>query len=128
VIIGIPSAAGLSDIPWPTMNGRTKKSAASSAGSAPDFQAPESSDGHRPTLQAEIGLSGDDDTTPDNAAPVILDWPAELPAQDAAIRKLLPTIGQDPESLAACFGRKNKQRTDQITGILATLKALGHIV
>ncbi len=119
MIIGIPSAAGLSDIPWPTMNGRTKKSAASSAGSAPDFQAPESSDGHRPTLQAEIGLSGDDDTTPDNA---------ELPAQDAAIRKLLPTIGQDPESLAACFGRKNKQRTDQITGILATLKALGHIV
>ena len=35
---------------------------------------------------------------------------------------------QDPETLAACFGRKNKKRTDQITGILATLKALGHIV
>ena len=53
--------------------------------------------------------------------------PGGLPAQVAAIRKLLPTIGQDPESLAACFGRKNKKRTDQITGILATLKALGHI-
>jgi hypothetical protein len=29
--------------------------------------------------------------------------------------------------LAACFGRKFRKRTDQITGILATLKALGHI-
>ena len=93
----------------------------------PDFQAPASSDGHRPTLQSEIGLSGDDDTTPETAAPVILDWPGELPAQVAAVRKLLPTVGQDPESLAACFGRKNKKRTDQITAILATLKALGLI-
>ncbi len=91
----------------------------------PDFQAPSSSDGHRPTLQSEIGLSGDDDTTPETAAPVILDWPAELPAQVAAVRKLLPTVGQNPESLAACFGRKNKKRTDQITAILATLKSLG---
>ena len=89
----------------------------------PDFQAP----GATTTQQSEIGLSGDDDTTPETAAPVILDWPAELPAQVAAVRKLLPTIGQDPESLAACFGRKNKKRTDQITAILATLKALGHI-
>jgi len=54
-------------------------------------------------------------------------WPAELPAQVAAINKLIPTIGQDPETLAACFGRKNKKRTDQINAILATLKALGHI-
>lgn len=81
-----------------------------------------------PATQSEIGLFTDDDTTPETAAPVIiLDWPAELPAQVAAINKLLPSIGQDPETLAACFGRKNKKRTDQITGILATLKALGHI-
>ena len=89
----------------------------------PDFQAP----GAATAQQSEIGLSGDDDTTPETAAPVILDWPAELPVQVAAVRKLLPTVGQDPESLAACFGRKNKKRTDQITAILATLKALGHI-
>ena len=31
------------------------------------------------------------------------------------------------ERLAASFGRKNNKRTDQITAILATLKALGHI-
>jgi hypothetical protein len=91
----------------------------------PDYQAPGSSDDHRPTLQTEIGLSDDDDGTP--AAPVMLDWPADLPAQVAAVRKLLPTAGQDSETLAACFGRKSKKRSDQITGILATLKALGHI-
>lgn len=64
-----------------------------------------------------------------------LAWPEGLPAQVAILRKLLPTIGQDLESgsvelaerLSACFGRKAKKRTDQITGILATLKALRHI-
>jgi hypothetical protein len=89
----------------------------------PDYQAP----GAAPATQSEIGLSTDDDTTPDTATATILDWPTELPAQVAAINKLIPTIGQDPETLAACFGRKNKKRTDQITIILATLKALGHI-
>jgi hypothetical protein len=95
----------------------------------PDFQAPASSDGHRPTLQSEITLSEDDATTPDTAAPVaLLDWPPELPAQVAALRKLLPTVGPDPEALAACFGRKNKKRQDQITSILETLRSLGHIL
>ena len=54
-------------------------------------------------------------------------WPAELPAQVAAVRKLLPTTGTDPEILSASFGRKNKKRSDQITAILATLRALGLI-
>jgi hypothetical protein len=89
----------------------------------PDFQAP----GAATAKQSEIGLSEDDDLTPEPAVAVILDWPAELPTQVAALRKLLPTIGQDPEVLAACFGRKNKKRADQINGILATLKALGLI-
>jgi hypothetical protein len=89
----------------------------------PDFQAP----GADTAQQSEIGLTEDDEAAPETAAPVILDWPAELPAQVAALRKLLPSVGQDPETLVGCFGRKNKKRTDQITGILATLKALGHI-
>jgi len=88
----------------------------------PEFQAP----GTATAQQTEIGLA-DDDTTPDTAAPVVLDWPAELPAQVAALRKLLPSVGQDPEALTACFGRKSKKRVDQITAILDTLKALGHI-
>jgi len=95
----------------------------------PDYQAPSSSDGHRPTLQSEIeGVDNSSTETPAHrSAETPATWPAELPAQVAAINKLIPTIGQDPETLAACFGRKNKKRTDQITGILATLKTLGHI-
>ena len=88
----------------------------------PDYQAP----GADTAQQTEIGLS-DDDSTPDTTVPVILDWPAELPAQVVAIRKLLPTVGQAPDALAACFGRKSQKRTTQITVILDTLKALGHI-
>ena len=77
--------------------------------------------------QTEIALPDDDDATPDTAAPVMLDWPADLPAQVAAVRKLLPAVGQAPETLSACFGRKSAKRTAQITAILATLRALGLI-
>jgi len=86
----------------------------------PEFQSP----GTATAQQAEIGL-GDDETTPDTSAAVILDWPAELPAQVTALRKLLPTVGQDAEILAACFGRKSKKRVDQVAAILDTLKTLG---
>jgi hypothetical protein len=89
----------------------------------PDYQAP----GADTARQAEIGLT-EDAAASEATAPVILAWPAGLPAQVATLRKLLPTIGQDPDALAACFGRKSKKRSDQITGILSTLKALGHIV
>ena len=87
----------------------------------PDFQASATATAQQP----EIGL--DDDTAPEAAA-VILDWPAELPAQVVAIRKLLPTVGQDAEILAACFGRKSKKRVDQVAAILDTLKTLGLII
>ena len=89
----------------------------------PDYQAP----GAAPPQQTEIGLSDGDESTQVTAVAVALDWPAELPAQVAALRKLLPTVGHDPETLAACFGRKSQKRSAQITGILDTLKALGHI-
>ena len=76
--------------------------------------------------QAEIGLTGEDDATQEAVAPVaILEWPTDLPAQVAAVRKLLPSIGQDPERLAACFGRESQKRTAQITAILDTLKSAG---
>jgi len=93
----------------------------------PDFQAPATATAH----QAEIGLGDDTSGNPQSTIhnPQSLpDWPAELPAQVAALRKLLPTVGPDPDTLAACFGRKFKKRTDQITAILDTLKALGHIL
>ncbi len=88
----------------------------------PDYQGPTTA------TQSEMGLIAASTANTALAIPLILDWPTDLPAQVAAVRKLLPTTGQDPETLSACFGRKNKKRTDQITAILATLKALGHIV
>jgi hypothetical protein len=33
----------------------------------------------------------------------------------------------DSETLSALFGRKNKKRTEQIEGILETLKELGQL-
>ncbi len=91
----------------------------------PDYQAPGAAT--TASHQPEIGLTGEDDeATPDTAAPTaLLDWPAELPAQVAAVRKLLPTHGPDAETLSASFGRKSQKRSDQITTILATLRALG---
>ena len=55
-------------------------------------------------------------------------WPDRLPDQVAILRKL---IGTDPtataEQLSALFGRKNNKRTEQIEGILETLKGLGQL-
>jgi hypothetical protein len=55
-------------------------------------------------------------------------WPARLPEQVALIRQLLAA---DPtttaETLSACFGRKSPKRTEQIEGILETLRGLGHL-
>ena len=55
-------------------------------------------------------------------------WPDRLPDQVAILRKL---IGTDPtataEQLSVLFGRKNKKRTEQIEGILETLKGLGQL-
>lgn len=58
--------------------------------------------------------------------PTAQDWPAKLPEQVALIRQLLssnPTA--TAEQLSTHFGRKNKSRTDQIEGIIETLKSLG---
>jgi len=59
-------------------------------------------------------------------------WPDRLPDQVAILRKLIGGYDKsvatpDPESLSALFGRKNKKRTDQIEGILETLKGLGQL-
>lgn len=59
-------------------------------------------------------------------------WPERLPDQVAIIRKLIGTGDRNvaapyAESLSAHFGRKNKKRTEQIEGILETLKGLGQL-
>ena len=63
----------------------------------------------------------------------ILTWPDRLPDQVAILRKLIGTGDRnvaapyDAESLSGLFGRKNKKRTEQIEGILETLKGLGQL-
>jgi hypothetical protein len=101
----------------------------------PDFQAPPTSSGqagaadpgHRPLEQTEMeGVDTSDPSSLNLQPSSFLPWPDEAPAQVAAIRKLLPTVGKDPEALSACFGRKAKKRTDQIAAIIATLESLGY--
>ena len=60
-------------------------------------------------------------------------WPDRLPEQVALLRKLISTGDRnvaapyDAEALSGLFGRKNKKRTEQIEGILETLKGLGQL-
>jgi hypothetical protein len=55
-------------------------------------------------------------------------WPDRLPDQVTLIRQLLATDpAATPEQLSARFGRKNAKRTDQIEGIIETLKGLGQV-
>ena len=62
-----------------------------------------------------------------------LPWPDRLPEQVAILRKLIGTgydknvATPDAEALSGLFGRKNKKRTEQIEGILETLKGLGQL-
>ena len=61
-----------------------------------------------------------------------LPWPDRLPEQVAIIRKLIggydkSVVTPDAEALSGLFGRKNKKRTEQIEGILETLKGLGQL-
>jgi hypothetical protein len=109
----------------------------------PDYQAPcsgglrpPSSDspqaepgGHRPPLQ-QPALPGTEPPAPktENSKPETLAWPDRLPDQVTLLRQFLAT---DPtasaENLSARFGRKSPKRTDQIGGILETLRGLGHV-
>ncbi|HSP44347.1 MAG TPA: hypothetical protein VLO11_15850, partial [Luteolibacter sp.] len=55
-------------------------------------------------------------------------WPARLPEQVTLIRQLLATDpAATPEQLSARFGRKNAKRTEQIEGIIETLRGLGQV-
>ena len=107
----------------------------------PDYQNPtKASDGHRPPLQGT--LAG---TDPDSSQSKIknqkssiinpsssIAWPDRLPDQVAILRKLIASydksvVTPEAETLSALFGRKNKKRTEQIEGILETLKGLGQL-
>lgn len=101
----------------------------------PDYQNPtKASDGHRPPLQADLAGTETTDHSKSNIQNSTLPpWPDRLPDQVAIIRKLIGVHDNkvvtpyDSESLSALFGRKNKKRTEQIEGILETLKGLGQL-
>lgn len=55
-------------------------------------------------------------------------WPTRLPDQVTLIRQLLTTHPTaTPDQLSTHFGRKNTKRTEQIEGILETLRGLGRM-
>jgi hypothetical protein len=55
-------------------------------------------------------------------------WPSKLPAQVTLLRQLLATDPTaTPEQLSVRFGRKNPKRTEQIEGMIETLKELGQV-
>jgi hypothetical protein len=110
----------------------------------PDYQNPvKASDGHRQPLQADL-IGTDPDSSSSNPKSKInnpqssispsssFEWPERLPEQVAIIRKLITSydksvVTPDAEALSGLFGRKNKKRTEQIEGILETLKGLGQL-
>jgi hypothetical protein len=102
----------------------------------PDFQAPPVSLGQAGAVDPGQGqleqteIEGVDTSDPSSSIlqpSSFLSWPEEAPAQVAAVRKLLPTVGKDPEAVSACFGRKSKKRADQIAAIIAILESFGHL-
>jgi hypothetical protein len=55
-------------------------------------------------------------------------WPERLPDQVTLIRQLLTTEpAVTAEQLSSRFGRKNAKRTEQIEGIIETLRGLGQV-
>ena len=102
----------------------------------PDYQNPNAAttDGHIPPLQetlpgTESASSHSTSKIQNSKSPA---WPDRLPDQVAIIRKLISNndnkvVAPHPEALSAHFGRKNKKRTEQIEGILETLKGLGQL-
>jgi hypothetical protein len=95
----------------------------------PSSDSPQAEPGaHRPPLQ-QPALPGTE-TAPktETSKPETLAWPDRLPDQVTLLRQFLAT---DPtasaETLSTRFGRKSPKRTDQIAGILETLRGLGHV-
>jgi hypothetical protein len=92
----------------------------------PDYQAPGAAAAPAEE-QDEIPLASSPGTAAAAKVPDKLTWPEGLAAQVAAVQKLLPALGPDPEALAAGFGKKSAKRTRQVAEILETLRGLGQL-
>jgi hypothetical protein len=96
----------------------------------PDYQNPTSA-ASQPIQTTLQGTETSDHSKSNIQNSTLLPWPERLPDQVAILRKLIGSyeknVAPDAESLSAHFGRKNKKRTEQIEGILETLKGLGQL-
>ena len=94
----------------------------------PDYQNPGNTSAPQATQPTLTGTETAPPLKTENCELKTPSWPARLPDQVALIRQLLAT---DPtataETLSAQFGRKSPKRTEQIEGILETLRGLGHL-
>jgi hypothetical protein len=86
------------------------------------------------TFQATLtGTDPDSSLKTENLNLATLAWPERRPDQVAILRKVIGSGDKsvaapyDAEALSGQFGRKNKKRTEQIEGILETLKGLGQL-
>jgi hypothetical protein len=92
----------------------------------PDYQAPGTA-ALPAEQQDQIQLTAGTTAAKAASLPDKLAWPDGLAAQVAAVQKLVPALGPDPEAIAARFGKKSAKRAGQITEILETLRGLGKL-
>ncbi len=92
----------------------------------PDYQAP-GTVALPAEEQDEIQLSAGTTAAKSASLPEKLAWPDGLAAQVAAVQKLVPALGPDPEAIAARFGKKSAKRAGQVAEILETLRGLGKL-
>lgn len=93
----------------------------------PDYQAPGAATATPAEEQDEIPLATAGPAAKAAGGSDKLTWPDGLAAQVAAIQKLLPALGPDPDAIAARFGKKSAKRTQQVAEILETLGGLGQL-
>lgn len=92
----------------------------------PDYQAP-GTVALPAEEQDEIQLSAGTTAAKAASLPDKLAWPDGLAAQVAAVQKLVPALGPDPEAIAARFGKKSAKRAGQVAEILEILRGLGKL-
>ena len=93
----------------------------------PEYQN-RSGDPRTPTQSTLPGTETESSQSPISNIQSPISWPDRLPAQVTLIRQLLATDPTaTPEQLSNRFGRKNPKRTEQIEGIIETLRGLGQV-
>jgi len=86
------------------------------------------SDPRSPTQSTLPGTETESPQSPISNIQSTIPWPERLLAQVTLLRKLLTTDPTTtPEQLSTHFCRKNPKRTEQIEGMIETLRGLGQV-